>query len=234
MVKYQSKHMQQNTKSSLGLVNIITGLSDGFILVYMVGIIAFPIFYEQLIYIFWIALAVAIIGGIIYGLSRYFGEINEIKHHHPELSKTEIEKEYALLKHIGIEDQLNDEMQLKMQEERELWLKEVIENDLGWEKENKKRAMKSGIQTGIGFFLAGLISLICILVILVQFYSLGLSGLVFWMILVPILFLFILGGLKAKFLGKSFWRGATISLIYGLVMIVIAILIALFIIKMQG
>ena len=226
--------MPQNSQSSLALVNIITGLSDGFILVYMVGIISFPIFYEQLIYIFWIGLAVAVLGGIIYGLARYFSEISEIKHHHPDLSSAEIDKEFALLKHIGIEDQLNAEMQLKMQEERELWLKEVIENDLGWETGNKKRALKSGFQTGIGFFLAGLISLSFILLIPVQFYSLGLSGLVFWMILVPILFLFILGGVKAKFLGKNIWKGATISLIYGLVMIGISILIALFIIKMQG
>jgi|GEM_PF-1042534 len=227
--------MNQNPQHPLGIINFITGIFDGFILSSMTCILAFPFFKDTPIFIPLTGFIVSILGALIYGFSRYFGEINEIEHHHPELSKAEIEKEYALLKHIGIEDQLNDEMQLKMEEERILWLNEVVEYNLGWETENKERAKKSGFQTGLGFLSAGLISVICVFLMLPfsDFNEFPLKeALLFWII--PLLLLFIFGGIKARYLGKSFWKGSFRSTAYGIVMFGIAIFVALFIIKIKS
>lgn len=226
----------QNNKTSITAVNIIAGIFDGFILTYMVCIIILPFLFIQPTSILWTGFAFALLVGIIYGLSRYFSEIAEIKHHHPALSQIEIEKEFALLKNIGIEDQLNIEMQTKMQEERELWLKEVIDNGLGWETTDKKRALKSGLQTGISFFVSGVISLIFVTIISYNYYGSGMFNLknAFIVLTFPSLFLFLLGGLKARFLENNLWNGAFRSLIYGIVMIIIAICIAYFILKMKG
>lgn len=234
-MKPKNEALNPESKNSLWVINIMTGFFDGFIFSFFSCVIAFSFFKNQLTLLPYISLIVGFLGGCMYGLSRFFGEKAEILHHHPELSKKEIEKEYALLQHIGIENQLNDEMQEKMKEERELWLKEVLENNLGWEKENNLRALKSGLLTGFGFFIAAGIIAIYIKILLHSGHiqaTLSLSQYIF-ICCVPLFILILFSIFKARYIQKSILSESIKVILYSITIFIIALLLYIFIEKMK-
>ncbi len=55
-------------------------------------------------------MVIALAGALVFGWARYAGEREEIRHKHPELGLEEAEKELALLKKIGIDVDLTENM----------------------------------------------------------------------------------------------------------------------------
>ena len=122
--------------------------------------------------LFGVGIIVALAGALVFGLARFFGEREEIKHNHPQMAADEAMKETALMNAIGIDKELTLEMQTQMEQERALWLKEVQDNDMGWELYDNKRAIRSGMQTGFGFLAGGI--LVCLPFAFIQGEVMGL------------------------------------------------------------
>lgn len=144
-------------RNSLFIVNFITGISDGLILPFAACIIAYPHFAHNPVRLTAIGIAVALIGGLAYGLARFLGEREEIRHNHPQIASDDAAKEIALMTAIGIDVELTQELQTQMEQERKMWLKEVEENEMGWERYDEQRALKSGLHTASGFFCGGVL-----------------------------------------------------------------------------
>jgi VIT1/CCC1 family predicted Fe2+/Mn2+ transporter len=219
-------------KSSLPTINFFTGASDGILLPFWLCIVLFAVFQDRISVILFIGLLLSFIGAVIFGLARALGEKNEIRHHHPQLSILEGEKEQGLLQHIGIETSLRMDMKVKMEEEKALWLKEIKENNLGWEKESPERAAIAGFQTAVGF-LAGACLMLLPVYVLIKSGVLILSPhpAVFSIIVLflwPLICLFIFSGYKSNYIGLSFWKGGLKGVRNGAIALLLAFLIVYF------
>lgn len=147
-----------NSKRDLRLANFFTGVGDGLIIPFIVGMLAFALTNQSYMALFALSLSM-IIGALSFGFARYFGEVAEIEHNHPTLSTSESEKEQFMMEYIGIDPALQMEMKEEMAHEKDFWLKEIRDNQLDWETINKKRALKGGWQTGFSFLSGSLLSL---------------------------------------------------------------------------
>jgi VIT1/CCC1 family predicted Fe2+/Mn2+ transporter len=219
-VRYICFMSQQESASSLSHVNFITGMSDGLLLPYGVCLVLMPLFaasFEKSMAIGFVCLT---IGAVVFGWARFSGEKNEIHHNHPALAAEDAEKEKELMLQIGIEEKLTDDMQAQMTAERALWLKEITENKMGWEKADNKRAFKSALQTAFGFLLGGG-SIFGALYI-----SLRLMQLPMVFIFEALLLLIIFGAIKGGLVGKSLFKITSLQLLLGLGITVSAIVIS--------
>jgi VIT1/CCC1 family predicted Fe2+/Mn2+ transporter len=140
------------SKPSLTLVNYITGLTDGLLV---------PLFPCGLVYLYFgkdaaivllLFFIIFCIGAFIYGLARYWGEQNEIRHNHPDIAGSELQKDAHKLRQIGISENVVSEMIVQVEKEQNNWLAEIQQNEMDWHNLDYSRARKSGIQTGFGFF----------------------------------------------------------------------------------
>jgi len=220
-------------KSSLSMINFLTGVSDGILLPFWLCVVIFTVFPNKISVILFIGLVISFIGAIIFGLARSLGENDEIRHHHPLLSRIEREKEQNLLQHIGIEESLRLDMKAKIDAEKSLWLKEIKENNLGWEKENPDRAALAGLQTGMGFFVGACLILIPVYILVVAvLLILDPQPAVFSVVLLflwPLLCLFIFNSYKSKYIGLSFWKGGLKGIRNGALALLLAFLIVYFV-----
>lgn len=220
-------------KSSLATINFLTGASDGILLPFWLCIVLFTVFPDKLSVIFFIGLVLSSIGAVIFGIARALGEINEIKHHHPQIASLQSEKDQNLLKHIGINKSIRQDLKNQIAAENDLWLKEIKENQLGWEKESPERAAVSGFQTGLGFLSGACLTLIPIyfllrlnlLVLFPHATTFSLALLFFW----PLFCLFVFSGFKANYIGFSFWFGGLKGVRNGVIALAIAFMIVYFV-----
>lgn len=213
-----------DAKRDLGFANFFTGIGDGLIIPFIVGMLVFSLTSRSSMAE--LALFVAmVIGALAFALARYFGEVAEITHNHPTLSASESEKEQLMMEYIGIDSGLRMEMNGEIAQEKDFWLKEIRENQLGWETINKRRALKGAWQTGISFFCGGLLSFLLFLGVSRIYPTFSLRF--FLSTAIPVLLLVtISGGWKARFTGRSFLKGALFSLIYCLFSLSMPALIA--------
>jgi VIT1/CCC1 family predicted Fe2+/Mn2+ transporter len=209
-------------KNNLSLINFTTGVSDGLILPFAFCLITSPHFLHTPWKLFGVGIIVAFAGALVFGLARFFGEREEIKHNHPLMAADEAKKEVALMNTIGIDKELSLEMELQMEQERALWLKEVQENDMGWERYDNKRAIKSGLQTGLGFLSGG--ALVCLPFAFMQDEVMGL--------VIPsilyLLLLFVFGWLKGKLIHTNPLRSAIDKSSKGFVVLILVFVLLYF------
>lgn len=205
---------ENNSDKDLLIANFFTGVNDGLIVPFVVGMLALALTQQALKSVLFFAIAI-IIGALAYGLSRYYGELEEIEHNHPGFSVAEFEKELKMMKYIGISEEIRGEMRRKVLNEKTRWMEEVRENQLDWEEPDKRRSLKGGIQTGLSFFAGGIISLL-VFGIALQFQT-RFSISFFLSTVIPILALLVVtGGTKARFTGRPFFEGAVFSFTYGI------------------
>jgi len=197
-------------KSSLSLVNFITGMSDGMLMPYGICLVLMPLFAVSFSHILLVASIVLILGALVFGWARYSGEKTEIEHHHPQLASEEAAKEKELMLAIGIDRILTDDMQSQMEEERNLWLREVLENEMGWERKDNFRALKSALETASGFFIGGAFIFIAL------FISLHVWRQPFWFIVLALLLVVVFGMFKGFLVGKSVLTITSIQLLLAL------------------
>jgi VIT1/CCC1 family predicted Fe2+/Mn2+ transporter len=203
-------------KNSLSLINFTAGISDGLILPFASCIIASAHFIHAPWKLFGIGFVIALAGALVFGLARFFGEREEIKHNHPQMAAAEAEKETELMNAIGIDKELTLDMQVQMEQERALWLKEVRENDMGWEQYDNKRAIRSGLQTGLGFLAGGILVCLPFAVIQDEIMSLIIPC-VFYLTL-----LFAFGWIKGKLTNTNPLRSALYKSSKGFVILALA------------
>lgn len=202
-------------KNNLSLINFTTGISDGLILPFASCILAYPYFIEIQWKLPGVGIMVALAGALVFGLARFFGEQEEIKHNHPQMAADEAMKETALMNAIGIDKDLTLEMQTQMEEERALWLKEIQENNMGWEQYDNKRAIRSGIQTGLGFLTGGILVCLPFAFIQDEVMSLIIAS-TFYLVL-----LFVFGWIKGKLIYTSPLRSALYKSAKGFVILIL-------------
>lgn len=212
---------------SLFLINFITGISDGLVLPLAACMIALPFFGGRPLMIAATGVVLALLGASVFGWARYKGEEEEIHHKHPELGLEEAERELALLKNIGIDDALTESMKVEMEQERALWLKEIRENELGWEQHDKKRACRSAIDTAAGFFTGGILVALPFAVVSQDLLSLLIP--LVWALLCMVL----QGWLKGRITGRNPAGAAMLSGLRGVAIMIIAGLLAWIIFRLQ-
>lgn len=142
--------------SNLFPVNFLTGMSDGLFLPFAAGIVASAMSGGRSALSLAVPALFSLGGALVYGLARYFGEREEILHHHPGLPGNELDKEQAMMQAVGIDPGLADDIRPQLEAERSLWLKEVQEHGMGWERPDKRRALRGGLHTALGFLTGGL------------------------------------------------------------------------------
>ena len=209
---------------SLFIINFITGISDGLILPWAACFIAFAAFKDEERWkVTAIGIAVSIIGALAFGLARFYGEKEEIHHRHPQLAATEAEKEAAMMRAIDIDPELSRSMLAQMEEEKELWLREIRENHMDWENYDPKRAGKSGLQTAVGFLAAGLLVCIAFSLLVIRMHQPLIA-----MLAGPGI-CFFLGCYKGLLLGRNVLRNGLLHFITAVLVIGVALLVAAFV-----
>jgi VIT1/CCC1 family predicted Fe2+/Mn2+ transporter len=220
-------HMKP-AKNNLLLINFTTGISDGLILPFAFCVIASAHLDQTPWKLFGAGILVAFAGAIVFCLARFWGEREEIKHNHPEMAAEEAREETKLMNAIGIAKELTQEMQAQMEKERAQWLKEVQENDMGWEQYDNTRAIKSGLQTGLGFLTGGI--LVCIPFAFIQE---GIMRLVIACIFYLVL-LFIFGWVKGRLVDINPLRSAVYKTSKGLVVLILALTVLYFVLMQNS
>jgi VIT1/CCC1 family predicted Fe2+/Mn2+ transporter len=209
-------------KNNLSLINFTTGISDGLILPFVSCIIASVHFIHTPWKLFGIGFVIALAGALVFGLARFFGEREEIKHNHPQMAAAEAKKEAELMSAIGIDKELTLDMQMQMEQERALWLKEVQENDMGWEQYDSKRAIRSGLQTGLGFLAGGI--LVCLPFAFIQGEIMSfIIPCIFYLVL-----LFAFGWLKGKLIHTNPLKSALVKSSKGFIVLILGFVILYF------
>lgn len=208
-------------RKSLSIINFITGSSDGLKLPLAACIMLIALFPGQpLRLVLGVGVLVALAGAVVFGLARFLGEREEISHRHPDLAAAEEAKEEAMMAAIDIDPGLTKSMMASMAQEKQLWLKEIRENDMDWEEYDRGRARRSGLHTALGFFFGGSIHC-CLFLYLYSVAQLpvmaGISSAVVF---------FTFGAVKASILGRNIWREGVRQLAMGVVMIVAVLVIA--------
>ena len=157
-----------SSKSSLTLVNYITGLTDGLLVpLFPCGLI-YLYFSKDFITVLLLFFMICFMGAFIYGFARYWGEQNDIRHNHPDIAGTELQKDAHKLRQIGISEQVVSEMIIQVEKEQTNWLKEIQQNDMNWNNLDYARARRSGAQTGFGFLTGACLMVLPFCVLFVQ------------------------------------------------------------------
>jgi len=203
------------SKSSLSAVNYIIGISDGLLLPVIPCGLMLLLLLPNAFSLSFILINIAIlVGSLTYGLARFIGEKEEIKHHHPDIARQELLQDESRLKQIGIDESLVNEMMQQAGEEQALWLKEVKENEMGWDRLDTARAGKSGLQTGLGFLMG-------VYLMILPFFLLFLdANLIFMVILIELILLFLFGWLKGKYIYNDPVRHGILHLSKGILLFV--------------
>lgn len=213
--------------SDLVVANFLTGLGDGLMLPFITGILVF-LFTSQIWLGFLFLNASALLIAIAYGFARYYGELGEIYHHHPNLlSEEELEKEQKMLAHIGLDSELRKTIKEGMEQERTKWMEEITENALGWDILSKRRALLGSIQTALGFLAGGLLSAFAFYIGTLTGEQISLEFILCGSIII-LLLAGIVGGWKAYFTGRKVFNGTVFSLVNSFFFLLIPYLIVYF------
>jgi len=205
--------------SPLAPVNFMAGLSDGLILPvipFALLLIRFgntvPGFLSAILFL-------AACGGMAYGLARYLGEKEEIRHHHPELAGNELEKDALRLKQIGIDESLAAGIMQQVDREQMQWLQEINENNMDWTLPDAARARYSGWQTGLGFAAGTVLALVPFLLLHLERYGILLF------LAVMLTSWGLMGWVKGAWIGKNRVTQAGAQVTKGLLMLILLALL---------
>lgn len=208
-------------RKSLSIINFITGSSDGLKLPLAACIILIALFPGQPLHlVLGAGILVALAGAVVFGLARFLGEREEISHRHPDLAAAEEAKEEAMMAAIDIDPGLTKSMMAGMAQEKQLWLKEIRENNMGWEDYDPGRAGRSGLHTALGFFCGGCIH--CCLFL----YLYGVAQLPVMAGISSAIVFFAFGAVKARILQRNVLREGIRQLATGVIMIAAVLAIA--------
>lgn len=200
------------------MINYITGISDGLLLPTIpCALIALNFFDASWSSFFWFNLA-GVGGALAYGLARFLGEKEEIKHNHPDIAQQDLFNDKERLRHVGIDETLIDDMMQQVGQEQARWLEEVKENEMGWEYLDSNRARNAGLQTGAGFLIGTYLIALPFPLLFTQNYQIALY------LFASLLTLFLFGCLKGKYIYSKPLPAAVSQLLKGVLVLLILIL----------
>lgn len=204
-------HEEQHLKSSEMLTDIVIGMSDGLTVPFALAAgLSGAVNSTSIIVIAGIAEIAA--GSIAMGLGGYLAGKTEIDHYQSELRREydEVDKvphrERQEVKdffaNLGLSDEMQEQATVEVIKDKEKWVDFMMKYELGLEKPDLKRALKSGANIGISYVVGGLVPLSPYFFVNQPIEGLKYSA------LVTLICLFVFGWLKSKVTGINPWAGA--------------------------
>jgi VIT1/CCC1 family predicted Fe2+/Mn2+ transporter len=204
-------HEEQHLKSSEFITDVVIGMSDGLTVPFALAAgLSGAVDSTTIIVIAGIAEIAA--GSIAMGLGGYLAGKTEMDHYQTELRREydEVEKvphrEKQEVKDFFANLGLSEDMQQQATEEvikdKEKWVDFMMKYELGLQKPDPKRAIKSGLNIGLAYVVGGLVPLSPYFFLDEPIAALRYSA------LVTLICLFVFGWLKSKFTGINPWAGA--------------------------
>jgi VIT1/CCC1 family predicted Fe2+/Mn2+ transporter len=175
-------------------------------------------------------IAEVVAGSIAMGLGGYLAGKTEQEHYesevrreyeevdlYPEKEKQEVRD---VFQDFGLSKHLQDEIADELSKDKVKWVEFMMRFELGMEKPDPKRALKSAGNIGFSYILGGIVPLIAYFITDTPNDGLILSS------IITILFLFVFGYIKTKLTGQSPFIGALKTVCIGVVAAGCAYLIA--------
>ena len=204
-------HEELHSQSSDLIRDVVIGMSDGLTVPFALAAgLSGAIDSTGIIIIAGLAEIAA--GSIAMGLGGYLAGKTELDHYQSELKREyeEVEKvpqrEKEEVKEFFAKLGLSEEMQLQATNEvikdKEKWVDFMMKYELGLEKPDPKRALKSGLNIGLSYIVGGLVPLSP------YFFTPSPLTALKYSVIFTLICLFIFGWLKSKFTGVNPWSGA--------------------------
>jgi VIT1/CCC1 family predicted Fe2+/Mn2+ transporter len=204
-------HEEQHLQSSEVIRDVVIGMSDGLTVPFALAAgLSGAIDSTGIIIIAGLAEIAA--GSIAMGLGGYLAGKTEIDHYQSELKREyeEVEKvpdrEKEEVKdffaNLGLSDEIQEQATNEVIKDKEKWVDFMMKYELGLEKPDPKRALKSGLNIGLSYIVGGLVPLSPYF--FVEEPTTGLK----YSAIITLICLFIFGWLKSKFTGVNPWSGA--------------------------
>jgi VIT1/CCC1 family predicted Fe2+/Mn2+ transporter len=196
-------HEEQHLKSSELITDVVIGMSDGLTVPFALAAgLSGALDSTGIIIIAGLAEIAA--GSIAMGLGGYLAGKTELDHYSSELKREyeEVEK----VPHREKQEVKDFFARLGLSEEiikdKKKWVEFMMKYELGLEKPDPKRALKSGLNISLSYAVGGLVPLSPYF-----FTDMPITALKYSAIL-TLICLFIFGWLKSKFTGVNPWAGA--------------------------
>jgi VIT1/CCC1 family predicted Fe2+/Mn2+ transporter len=204
-------HEERHLKSSDVITDIVIGMSDGLTVPFALAAgLSGVVDSTTIIVVAGIAEIAA--GSIAMGLGGYLAGKTEMDHYANELKReySEVEavpeREKKEVRDFFANLGLSDEMQAQATEEvvkdKEKWVQFMMKYELGLEKPDEKRALRSGLNIAFSYAAGGLVPLCPYFFVNDPIEALKYSA------MATLICLFAFGWLKSKFTGINPWIGA--------------------------
>lgn len=204
-------HQEQHLKSSEFITDVVIGMSDGLTVPFALAAgLSGALDSTGIIIIAGLAEIAA--GSIAMGLGGYLAGKTEIDHYSSELKREyeEVEKvphrEKQEVKEffgrLGLSEEMQEQATNEVIKDKEKWVEFMMKYELGLEKPDPKRALKSGMNIGLSYAVGGLVPLSPYFLTDTPITALKYSA------ILTLICLFIFGWLKSKFTGVNPWAGA--------------------------
>ena len=204
-------HEEQHLQSSEVIRDVVIGMSDGLTVPFALAAgLSGAIDSTGIIIIAGLAEIAA--GSIAMGLGGYLAGKTEIDHYRSELQREyeevervphrEKEEVKDFFANLGLSDEIQEQATNEVIKDKKKWVDFMMKYELGLEKPDPKRALKSGLNIGLSYIVGGLVPLSPYF--FVEEPTTGLK----YSAIITLICLFIFGWLKSKFTGVNPWSGA--------------------------
>lgn len=204
-------HEELHSQSSDLIRDVVIGMSDGLTVPFALAAgLSGAIDSNGIIIIAGLAEIAA--GSIAMGLGGYLAGKTEMDHYRSELKREydevekvpqrEKEEVKEFFANLGLSEEMQEQATNEVIKDKEKWVDFMMKYELGLDKPDPKRALKSGLNIGLSYIVGGLVPLSPYF-----FTDAPLSALKY-SIAFTLICLFIFGWLKSKFTGVNPWAGA--------------------------
>ena len=203
-------HKETHLRSSELLRDIVIGMSDGLTVPFALAAgLSGAVSSTYIIVIAGIAEIAA--GSLAMGLGGYLSGKTEQDHYQTELNREykeveelrerELEETRAFFANIGLSNELQEKATVEISQDKDRWVNFMMKYELGLEKPNPSRALKSGLNISLAYAVGGIIPLTPYMIFD------DVTSALTWSAAATLICLFVFGFLKSKFTGINPWTG---------------------------
>ena len=204
-------HEELHSQSSDLIRDVVIGMSDGLTVPFALAAgLSGAIDSNGIIIIAGLAEIAA--GSIAMGLGGYLAGKTEMDHYRSELKREydevekvpqrEKEEVKEFFANLGLSEEMQEQATNEVIKDKEKWVDFMMKYELGLDKPDPKRALKSGLNIGLSYIVGGLVPLSP------YFFTDSPLAALKYSIAFTLICLFIFGWLKSKFTGVNPWAGA--------------------------
>lgn len=222
--------MEKHFTSSDTIKDIVIGMSDGLTVPFALAAGLSGVASATNGIIITAGIAEVVAGSIAMGLGGYLAGKTEQEHYQSELKREyeevervpEREKEEVreVFAEYGLSEALQHEIAEEMSKDKDKWVEFMMRFELGMEKPDPKRAVKSAFNIGASYVVGGMVPLLAYFFTSTPTEGLTLSA------IITILFLFVFGYIKTKLTGESPFIGGFKTVLIGVLAAGCAFMIA--------